>query len=64
MGRHEAPPRATVRDIVADYITERAIDLIAEFDRSLDCPPDVTPFDPGKWCGAAAEVLRELTRDA
>lgn len=57
MGRHEAAP-SILEDIVADYARQRARTLVAQFDARQ---PTV---DWATWIGAAAEILRELTRDA
>lgn len=58
MGRHEAPASvATFDQAVSDYVTGRARELIRQIDRGerISYP---------EWIGAAAEILRELTRDA
>lgn len=61
MGRHEAPAAAATFDqVVDDYVTGRARELIRQFDAYMAGGP---PLWAG-WCGAAAEILRELTRDA
>ena len=60
MGRHDAPP-ATYDAIVSDYVTGRAKELVRQFEASLD---ERRRVDWDEWIGAAAEILRELTRDA
>jgi hypothetical protein len=60
MGRHVAQP-ATFDAVVSDYVTGRARELVIEADAMT------TRADPQTvwaWIGAAAEILRELTRDA
>lgn len=62
MGRHEAPASvATFDQAVSDYVTGRARELVREVDE----------YEAGRatislpaWVGSAAEILRELTRDA
>jgi hypothetical protein len=63
MGRHAAEP-ATYDAIVSDYVTQRARELIRQFDYSLGQPSDLATLDLDVWAGQAAEILRELTRDA
>ena len=59
MGRHAAQP-ATFDAVVDDYVTGRARELVRQFDNA-----DHYPLDGwAAWIGAAAEILRELTRDA
>lgn len=60
MGRHEAAP-ATYDAIVSDYVTQRARELIRQAD---DKAFDYGPLSMAEWIGAAAEILRELSRDA
>ena len=62
-GRHAGEP-ATFDATVSDYVTQRARDLIHQADTWLDGPPAPAAFDLHEWIGAAAEILRELTRDA
>ena len=62
MGRHEAPAWvATFDQAVSEYVTGRARELIRQFDAG---ELDHRDFGVDVWCGAAAEILRELTRDA
>ena len=60
MGRHAGQPD-TFDATVSDYVTTRARDLIRQFDGSLE---ERRRVDWDEWIGAAAEILRELTRDA
>ena len=66
MGRHQGPP--TVFDaIVDDYATSRAKELVRQFDQFDAQPAELRtafPMDKDTWMGSAAEILRELTRDA
>lgn len=74
MGRHEAPASvATFDQAVSDYVTGRAKELVREFDTWKDAPVALGYTDQeayqrmvniNAWVGAAAEILRELTRDA
>jgi hypothetical protein len=73
MGRHEAPAaKATFDQVVDDYVTGRARELVRELDAwdamTIDQKADAfdrdTAFDRARWIGSAAEILRELTRDA
>ena len=58
-GRHRAP--ATTRSIMSDYVVLRARQLIAQAD-SRQLSRDAMAMS--EWIGAAAEILRELIRDA
>jgi hypothetical protein len=60
MGRHAGPPN-TFDAVVSDYVTGRARELAAEADAMTTGASRVELF---AWIGAAAEILRELTRDA
>jgi hypothetical protein len=60
MGRHAAQP-ATFDAVVSDYVTGRARELTAEADAMTTGASRVELF---AWIGSAAEILRELTRDA
>lgn len=60
MGRHAGEP-GTFDATVSDYVTQRARDLIRQFDGSLE---ERCRVDWDEWIGVAAELLRELTRDA
>ena len=60
IGRHQGEP-ATLDAIVDDYVTQRARELVRQFEASLD---ERRRVDWDMWIGAAAEILRELTRDA
>jgi hypothetical protein len=60
MGRH-AGPSNTLDATVSDYVTGRAKELIAEADAMTT---GASRTDMLAWIGAAAEILRELTRDA
>jgi hypothetical protein len=60
MGRHAGPP-GTLDATVSDYVTGRARELVAEADAMTTGASRVELF---AWIGAAAEILRELTRDA
>jgi hypothetical protein len=60
MGRHAGPPN-TLDATVSDYVTGRARELVAEADAMTTGASRVDLF---AWIGAAAEILRELTRDA
>jgi hypothetical protein len=63
MGRHDAPA-STLEAIVADYARQRARELIRQFDNSVcGTAADYAALDRDAWIGAAAEILRELTRD-
>lgn len=66
MGRHEVPASvATFDQAVSDYVTQRARELVRAWDEMLRQPVAIAEeFDLNSWCGAAAEILRELTRDA
>lgn len=59
MGRHEG--HNTFGAIADDYVTGRARELIRQFDASLE---ERRRIDWDEWCGQAAEILRELTRNA
>ena len=62
MARHEAP--ASVLDAVEDsYVIRRGRELVTLFDswQAMDLGEK---GDWAQWIGAAAEILRELTRDA
>lgn len=74
-GRHEAGTGDTFDAVVDDYVTGRARELIRQIDELQTRPIswDVTGWsdeakrraiDINEWVGAAAEILRELTRDA
>jgi hypothetical protein len=66
MGRHAAQP-ATFDAVVSDYVTGRAKELVREFDQFDAQPLELRasfPMDKDTWMAAAAEILRELTRDA
>lgn len=64
MGRHAGQP-SVFDAIVDDYATQRARELIRQWDEMLASPTMLAErFDLDRWCGAAAEILRELTRDA
>jgi hypothetical protein len=60
MARHAAEP-ATFDAVVSDYVTGRARELVAEADAMTTGAGRTDLF---AWIGAAAEILRELTRDA
>ena len=60
MGRHAAQP-ATFDAVVSDYVTGRAKELVAEADAMTT---QASRTDMLAWIGAAAEILRELTRNA
>jgi hypothetical protein len=60
MGCHAAQP-ATFDAVVDDYVTGRARELVAEADAMTT---QASRTDMLAWIGAAAEILRELTRDA
>ena len=60
MGRHAGEP-GTFDATVSDYVTQRARELIEQ----ADTPGGLRDhWDMAAWIGAAAEILRELTRDA
>ena len=60
-GRHRAP--AATRSVMSDYVVLRARQLIAQAEAGqLD--HDLSSMSAWEWIGAAAEILRELTRDA
>ena len=60
MGRHESAP-GTFDAVVSDYVTQRARELV----RQADTPGELLePLAAHAWIGHAAEVLRELTREA
>jgi hypothetical protein len=62
MGRHEAP--ASVLDAVeSDAVIERGRNLVILFD-SWQAMSLGDMGDWHGWIGSAAEILRELTRDA
>jgi hypothetical protein len=66
VGRHEAPP-GTFDAVVSDYVTGRARELVRQFDQFDAQPAELRtafPMDKDTWMGSAAEILRELTRDA
>ena len=60
MGRHAGEP-ATFNATVSDYVTQRARNLIRQVDGSLE---ERRRVDWDEWIGTAAEILRELTRNA
>ena len=68
MGRHEQAD--TFDAVVSDYVTGRARELVRqvdEFNTRVAGPVTSVPLpvvDWYAWIGAAAEILRELTRDA
>lgn len=67
-GRHAGEPD-TFDATVSDYVTGRARELIRQFDYYTAQPADLAsvaaaPEGWAAWIGAAAEILRELTRDA
>ena len=67
MGRHEG--HDTFGAIADDYVTGRARELVRQFDQWMAMPAGIGLSDleiqqRGEWTGAAAEILRELTRDA
>jgi len=66
MGRHAGPPN-TLDATVSDYVTGRAKELVRQLDQFTRQPIELQaafPMDKDTWMGAAAEILRELTRDA
>jgi hypothetical protein len=61
MGRHAAAA-ATFDAVVDDYVTQRARELVRQIDHGEI--PSLELAAMNEWIGAAAEILRELTRDA
>ena len=65
MGAHERTD--TFDAVVSDYVTGKARQLLDEFDQ-FDAQPielrTAFPMDKDAWIGQAAEILRELTRNA
>ena len=59
MGRHAEP--STFDATVNDYVIGRAKELVRQFDMPWEL---ADPYDRAAWMGVAAEILRELTRDA
>jgi hypothetical protein len=65
MARHAGAP-GTFDATVSDYVTGRARELVRQFDQFDAQPAELRtafPMDKDTWMGAAAEILRELTRD-
>ena len=60
MARHAAEP-GTLSAVVSDYVTQRARELVRQADALMN---GEEPVNAHAWIGAAAEILRELTRDA
>jgi hypothetical protein len=63
MGRHQGPP-SVFDAIVDDYATSRAKELVRQFDAWISGGANPAPVELQQWIGSAAEILRELTRDA
>ena len=61
MGRHAGAPD-TFDATVSDYVTSRARELVRQIDQKEI--PFMDTYALNVWIGAAAEILRELTRDA
>jgi hypothetical protein len=63
MGRHEGPPD-TFDATVSDYVTGRARELVRQADEWMRIGASPRTVEYQVWIGSAAEILRELTRDA